>query len=52
MSTTLKYTEVLAKSEHPARQSAAALLERHPDLGLMVALELGTKVATGEMAWG
>ncbi|MFD3925692.1 hypothetical protein [Streptomyces sp. NPDC058614] len=24
----------------------------HPDLGLLVALDLGTKVATGEMAWG
>lgn len=30
----------------------AALLERHPDLGLLVALDLGTKVATGEMTWG
>ncbi|MFZ3474022.1 hypothetical protein ACODT3_06045 [Streptomyces sp. 4.24] len=31
---------------------APAMLRRHPDLGLGVALELGSKVATGEMTWG
>ncbi|WP_328617054.1 MBL fold metallo-hydrolase [Amycolatopsis sp. NBC_00355] len=30
----------------------AAMLRHHPDLGLGVALELGSKVATGEMTWG
>ncbi|MES5823194.1 hypothetical protein [Streptomyces sp. RG80] len=52
MSTTLKYTEVLAKSGNDSEALKAALLERHPDLGLLVALELCTKVATGAMAWG
>ncbi|WP_275676652.1 MULTISPECIES: hypothetical protein [unclassified Streptomyces] len=30
----------------------AAPLERCPDLGPPVALDLGAKVATGEMTWG
>lgn len=30
----------------------SAMLQRYPDLGLEVALDLGTKVATGEMSWG
>ena len=30
----------------------AAMLARNPDLGMGVAMDVGAKVATGEMAWG
>jgi lambda repressor-like predicted transcriptional regulator len=42
----------LAKSGNDSETLKAALLERYPDLGLLVALDLGTQVATGEMTWG
>ncbi|MFC9848602.1 MBL fold metallo-hydrolase [Streptomyces sp. NPDC060223] len=43
--------EELARSGNDSKALKAALLKRYPDLGLPVALDLGAKVATGEMAW-
>lgn len=47
-----EFEEELAKSGNDSEALKAAILERHRDLGLLVALDLGTKVATGEMTWG
>ncbi|TJZ54231.1 MBL fold metallo-hydrolase [Streptomyces piniterrae] len=47
-----EFEEELAKSGNSAKALEAAMLRRHPDLGLQVAAELGSKVATGEMTWG
>ncbi|MFJ8504995.1 hypothetical protein [Streptomyces avermitilis] len=47
-----EFEEELTKSGNDSEALKAAILERHPDLGLLVALDLGTKVATGEMTWG
>jgi glyoxylase-like metal-dependent hydrolase (beta-lactamase superfamily II) len=46
------FEEELAKSGNDAEALKAAILERYPNLGLLVAVDLGTKVATGEMTWG
>lgn len=35
-----------------ATAAKEALERRFPDLGLKIAVDLGTKVAMGEMAWG
>ncbi|WP_432003334.1 MBL fold metallo-hydrolase [Streptomyces sioyaensis] len=47
-----EFEEELAKSGDSAEALQTAMQRRHPDLGLLVALELGSKVATGEMTWG
>lgn len=47
-----EFEKELAGSGNDSEALKAALLERYPDLGLLVALDLGTKVATGEMTWG
>ncbi|MEU3620545.1 hypothetical protein ABZ725_51155 [Streptomyces sp. NPDC006872] len=47
-----EFEEELAKHGNDSEALKSAILERHPDLGLAAALDLGTKVATGEMSWG
>lgn len=47
-----EFEEELAKSGTDSETLKAALLKRYPDLGLLVALDLGTQVATGQMTWG
>ncbi|MGW2740996.1 MBL fold metallo-hydrolase [Streptomyces sp. NPDC001450] len=47
-----EFEEELGKSGDDAEALKAAMLDRHPDLGLQVALELGSQVATGRMTWG
>jgi hypothetical protein len=46
------FEEELARSGNDSQTLKAALLDRYAGLGLQVALDLGTKVATGEMTWG
>ncbi|MEU9454460.1 MBL fold metallo-hydrolase [Streptomyces sp. NPDC048277] len=46
------FEEELAESGNDSEALKAAMLRRYPDLGLLVGLDLGTKVATGEMTWG
>jgi glyoxylase-like metal-dependent hydrolase (beta-lactamase superfamily II) len=46
------FEEELANSDNDSQTLKTALLNRYPNLGLQVALDLGTKVATGEMTWG
>ena len=45
------FEEELAKAKDSASLKAA-MLARYPDLGMGVALDIGSKVATGEMKWG
>lgn len=45
------FEEELAKAADAAGLKAA-MLARYPDLGMGVALDVGSKVATGEMKWG
>lgn len=45
------YEEEFAKAEDSA-ELIAAMKKRYPDAGLEVALEIGAKVAKGEMEWG
>ncbi|MFF3582385.1 MBL fold metallo-hydrolase [Streptomyces mirabilis] len=47
-----EFEEELAKHGNDSEALKSAMLQRYPDLGLTVALDLGTKVATGEMSWG
>lgn len=47
----LAFEEELAKAAD-SEALKAAMLARYPDLGMGVALDVGAKVATGEMAWG
>ncbi|MER6256198.1 hypothetical protein ABT224_33100 [Streptomyces sp. NPDC001584] len=55
VSSTRAYLAVFEKELAGAADAEAlqaAMLRRYPDLALGVALELGSKVATGEMTWG
>jgi glyoxylase-like metal-dependent hydrolase (beta-lactamase superfamily II) len=45
------YEEEFAKAKD-SRELIAAMKKRYPDAGLHVALEIGAKVAKGEMKWG
>lgn len=45
------FEEELAKASDAASLKAA-MLARYPNLGMEVALDIGSKVATGEMKWG
>ncbi len=45
------FEDELAKAKDSAALKAA-MLARFPDLGMGVALDIGAKVATGEMKWG
>lgn len=47
----LAFEEELAKATDSVALKAA-MIARFPDLGMGVALEIGAKVATGEMKWG
>ena len=47
----LVFEEELAKATNSA-DLIAAMTARYPDAGMGVALQVGAKVATGEMAWG
>lgn len=47
----LAFEEELAKAKDAASLKAA-MAARFPDLGMGVALDIGSKVATGEMKWG
>ncbi|MNR92791.1 Metallo-beta-lactamase superfamily protein [compost metagenome] len=47
----LAFEEELAKATDSAAL-IAAMTARYPDAGMGVALQVGAKVATGEMAWG
>ncbi len=47
----LAFEEELAKATNSA-DLIAAMTKRYPDAGLGVALQIGAKVATGEMKWG
>lgn len=47
----LAFEEELAKATNSA-DLIAAMTKRYPDAGMGVALQIGAKVATGEMKWG
>lgn len=47
----LAFEEELARAAH-AEALIAAMNRRYPDAGLPAALQIGAKVAKGEMAWG
>ena len=47
----IAFEEELAKAKDSAALKAA-MIARFPDLGMGVALDIGSKVATGEMKWG
>jgi hypothetical protein len=47
----LAFEEELAKKPDSAALNAA-MKARFPDLGMSVAIDIGAKVATGEMKWG
>ena len=47
----LEFEEELAKAKDAASLKAA-MEARYPNLGMGVALDIGSKVATGEMKWG
>jgi glyoxylase-like metal-dependent hydrolase (beta-lactamase superfamily II) len=47
----LAFEEELAKANNSA-ELIAAMTERYPDAGMGIALQIGAKVATGEMQWG
>ena len=49
--TCIAFEEELAKAKDSAALKAA-MEARFPDLGMGVALDIGSKVATGEMKWG
>lgn len=46
-----RFEEVVAASSDAA-EAKATLLADYPDAGLVIAADLGTKVAKGEMSWG
>lgn len=48
----LAFEEELAKSPTASAPLIAAMKARFPGLGMEVALDIGAKVATGEMRWG
>lgn len=48
----LAFEEELAKSPAASAPLIAAMKARFPGLGMEVALDIGAKVATGEMRWG
>lgn len=45
------FEEEVAKAAH-SEAVIAAMMKRYPQAGLLVALQLGAKVAKGEMTWG
>ena len=47
----LAFEEELAKATNSA-ELIAAMTKRYPDAGMGIALQIGAKVATGEMKWG
>jgi hypothetical protein len=47
----IAFEEELAKATNAAALDAA-MKARFPDLGMGVAIDIGAKVATGEMKWG
>ncbi|MBP2306801.1 MBL fold metallo-hydrolase [Azospirillum melinis] len=47
----LAFEEELAKAKTSA-ELIAAMTRRYPDAGMGIALDIGAKVATGEMRWG
>ncbi len=47
----LAFEEALAKAANSA-ELIAAMTKRYPDAGMGIALQIGAKVATGEMKWG
>jgi len=47
----LAFEEILAESADGAA-TTAALIESYPDSGMLIAAQLGPKVAKGEMTWG
>jgi glyoxylase-like metal-dependent hydrolase (beta-lactamase superfamily II) len=47
----IAFEEELAKAARSA-DLIAAMTKRYPDAGMGIALEIGAKVATGEMKWG
>ncbi|WP_395453075.1 MBL fold metallo-hydrolase [Azospirillum melinis] len=47
----LAFEEELAKAKTSA-ELIAAMTRRYPDAGMGIALDIGAKVATGEMKWG
>lgn len=47
----LAFEEELAKTANSA-DLIAAMTKRYPDAGMGIALQIGAKVATGEMKWG
>ncbi|MFF1821199.1 MBL fold metallo-hydrolase [Kribbella sp. NPDC058245] len=52
---TREYLSTFEKELNDAKDGAAlaaTLVERYPDHGMLIAAQIGAKVATGEMAWG
>jgi len=47
----LAFEEELAKAANSA-DLIAAMTQRYPNAGMGIALQIGAKVATGEMKWG
>lgn len=47
----LAFEDELAKAANSA-ELIAAMIQRYPDAGMGIALQIGAKVATGEMKWG
>ncbi len=48
----LRFFEQTVAESATAEDAKAKLLAAYPDAGLVIAAELGTKVAKGEMTWG
>lgn len=48
----LRFFEKTIAESADAAAAEKALLAQYPDAGMLVAVGLGTKVATGELAWG
>ena len=48
----LRFFEQAVAESATAEDAKAKLLAAYPDAGLVIASDLGTKVAKGEMTWG
>ena len=48
----LRDFEAAVAGAQTGEEAEARLVQQHPELGLLTAVQLGTKVAKGEMTWG
>ena len=48
----LKAFEEILASEPNGAAATDALVKRYPDSGMLIAAQIGPKVAKGEMSWG